>query len=328
MNVIQGCTCCGTCEICRDSFTRADDTDISANIVTPDTASGWTESSGTWDITSNQLVSTAPGIVICDDPHPDGDITMSVEVDFKHDTSGRTCDVLVGYVDANNYFYARYLVAGASGSVALRTVVAGVDSQVAISATVTININTTYAARVCVTDGGTISASLAGTQRVFSAPQSMTGVSCGLGASGAGTATFDNFVFTKGYKATTAEACPRCINCQACTGVAAEQYQIVVAGTQSGALDGTYIVSPHEVCLWRTTFASKCGAYTEIYYQNTGTSDLVYFGAGNCTFRVTGLSNPHDCLTERTLTPLLATCPCTSPNPVTLTGATAVVTPL
>lgn len=206
-NVLQGCTCCGTCAIASDTFTRADNTDISANIVAPDTVSSWTESSGAWAIVSNTLQCTSTGIVICDDAHPDGDSTMVVECDIKHGTSGSTCDILVALVDSTRYYYARYIFG--TNSIQLRHKNDASDSLLT-SVSATLAINTAYAAKVCVSEAGVVTAYLDGTEKVTDAGNTPTGTKCGLGASGSGTATFDSFVISKAHNATGATACPRC----------------------------------------------------------------------------------------------------------------------
>ena len=49
---LQIARCC-KCKICADDFNRSDDTDIDA-----DRACGWTEDSGTWEISGNTLIVT------------------------------------------------------------------------------------------------------------------------------------------------------------------------------------------------------------------------------------------------------------------------------
>lgn len=205
MATCGSCNCPG-CAICSDDFNRADSSDISTG-----SDCGWTEVAGSaWDITSNQLRCTTAGIAICNTAHPDGDSSMIAEVDFKHDTSGSACDVLVGYVDSDNYFYARYTVAGASGSIDIRKKLLGVHSSLALLSSVTMNTSTLYTAHVCVSDNGTITASLDGVVKKSAYFQTVTGTKAGLGATGSGTATFDTWVLTKSYHVASAASCEQC----------------------------------------------------------------------------------------------------------------------
>ncbi|HEY2894904.1 MAG TPA: hypothetical protein VGJ16_11845, partial [Pirellulales bacterium] len=56
------CTACtpDPCAVCSDDFDRADNADISAG-----SGCGWTEASGTWDITSKKLVCSSAGVAVC-----------------------------------------------------------------------------------------------------------------------------------------------------------------------------------------------------------------------------------------------------------------------
>jgi hypothetical protein len=270
-NVLQGCNCCGTCAIAADTFTRGDDSDISTGIVAPDTVSSWTESSGSWAIVSNTLQCTSAGIVICDDAHPDGNSTMVVEASIKHGTSGSTCDILVGVASSTSYYYVRYTIQGASGSVDIRRNNFGSHSSLALKSSVTLNTSTAYLARVCVGDDGHITAFLDGATKVSAFGASITGTKAGLGASGSGTATFDDFSLSKTYKATTAEACDDCttgdlVACVECPGSgdnASAYYKIVLTGLADAActgcneMNGTYyvpfVVGSSPQCRWSLT---------------------------------------------------------------------------
>lgn len=226
-----GYPCCckgGGCDIFSDDFDRADDTDLGDD---------WDEVSGSWEIASNQLVCTSPGVVLCNTSHPDGDSTMVVECDIRHDTNGRSCDILVAVVDANNYFYARYTFNGSFGSIAIRRNNAGSHSQVAIISSQTININTTYSAKVCVNEMGHISAYLNGVWKVAGFLQPVLGTKAGLGCNSSGTAAFDSFVFKKS-KAAASATCEECElgGCGGCQGdTTPTQWQVTVpVGTFTG----------------------------------------------------------------------------------------------
>ena len=80
-------TCCGSCSICTDDFNRADNADIN----TGSTTCGWTESSGSWSISSNTLVTSSTGAYAqCNAAHPDGICSAIVTCTV----SGNTGDVL------------------------------------------------------------------------------------------------------------------------------------------------------------------------------------------------------------------------------------------
>jgi len=211
-NVLQGCgSCCPDCTIAQDSFTRADNTDISANIVAPDTVSSWTESSGAWAIVSNKLNCTTAGIVICNDAHPDAVSTMTVTVDASHDTTSRQLHVIVALVNSTNYIYARYNIGGATSFIWIKKVVAGVETLLSASGNFTMTAGVTYALKVCVKQNGVIAASIDGVPKTSTSTPGVTlGTQCGLGSEGSGIATFDNFVMVKTLHTVTAPACVAC----------------------------------------------------------------------------------------------------------------------
>jgi hypothetical protein len=251
-----GCCCEPGCDICADDFTRSDSSDIDTG-----SSCGWTEAVGSWDISSNTLRSTGGGsnaLAICDTPHPDGDTTMVVEAWIKHSTNGSACDLIVNYVDSSNYFYVRYNFAASNGgSIDIRKNVAGTHSSIISQPSLAINAGSTYVARVCVTESGAISAYWQATGETIATPrastpsaQGMTGTKCGFGSNGTGTATFDNFVFSRGYHADHAPDCEACrIACGGCvTDTVAMSYQCVVSG--STYFDGTYLVEYASTCVY------------------------------------------------------------------------------
>ncbi len=56
--LVAGCDCCGCTTICSDSFTRADNTDITTGSPC-DADGGWSEVSGSWSISSNTLTTSS-----------------------------------------------------------------------------------------------------------------------------------------------------------------------------------------------------------------------------------------------------------------------------
>lgn len=251
------CLSCASCDIASDDFNRSDDT----NIDTGSTA-GWTESSGSWDITSNKLRCTSAGIAICDTAHPDSHITLSAQVEFSHSTSSSTCDVLVGLAASNNYYYVQYTVAGASGSIDIRRNFFGTHSSIKSRSSVTMSTSTTYTAKVCVAANGTITAYLDGVIMLSAYATSASGTQAGLGASGSGTATFDNWVLKKSYHATTAEDCDLCpysVDCIYCSdGASMYQVKLVIAGIVANVPNNN-------------NYCPDCADYNGIYFVDANT---------------------------------------------------------
>lgn len=238
--------CCRNCDICSDDFNRTDDTNIDTG-----SSCSWTESSGSWDITSNQLRCTSAGIAIAFTAHPDSVSTMSVQADFKHDTSTSTCDILVAVDDSTHYYYARFKVAGASGSIDIRWKDGASDTSLTLLTGVTMNTSTTYTGRVCVLEQGIIAVFLNSTLRVASDPVALSGTYSGLGASGSGTATFDNFTVSRAYNSASATECGRCAACSSSicnSGTAPAAVQLDISGITNGActdcavLNGSFVL--------------------------------------------------------------------------------------
>ena len=297
------------CAIFSDTFTRADDADPGCS---------WTEVSGTSAITSNKLAFTAAGIAICNVVHPANESTMLVQVDFTHDTSTSICDVLIAVVDSSNYYYVRFTVAGASGSVAIRRNNAGVHTTLASQTGVTINTSTTYTALVCMTDSGVIW--VGGVPSVFLAaqtPATPTGAQAGVGCSGSGTATFDNFAVTATYHETVDSTCQKCFStCVRCDNdVAPSTLKVVVTGIANGTcgtcagLDGTYYLPFREAnaayCIWRQdSISTECAlnwrvfayldlvASDELIIDFDQTTDII-LPANQARFRLDAVD--HDC---------------------------------
>ena len=342
-NVLGASCCCASCAICSDDFDRGDDTDIDTG-----SACGWTEVSGSWDITSNQLRCTTAGVALCDTAHPDSNTTMTVDVSFQHATSGSACDVIVGYVDTTNWYYARYKVAGGSGSIDIRKNVGGSHSSIKLFAAVTMNTATAYTANVCVDEDGILSAALDGTAKVSASVYGISGSKCALGASGSGTAIFDDFVYTKTLESVDASACGDCVeaaaadsNCTNCDGSGqnlSAEWQAVITGNAD--YNGTYIirndayVEVSQICLLRSAgpAPSGCAALTNYRLELAAASIRWVFANPSPTQEATwaNSSGPSDCLSTGGPYALTNTgvypgtlSPC--PNN---TGSTATVTPL
>lgn len=316
----RGC-CCG-CSICSDNFGRSDGTDI-----TTGSACGWTEVSGSWSIASGELTNSDVGLVICNTNHPDSNITAIVEVDFKNDTAGgKTVDVVVGYVDANNYYMARYTINGASSKVEIIKRTGGADgAAIATSSAFTMNANTWYTAKVCVTSDGQIAARVDNITRVATiTAQTITGTQVGMNIKfGSSVTTFDNFVFSKSYNtdgATTCDGCePLCARCTAGTVPLLVQLDLagVAAGTSctlaqcDAVATGTFILAygnppvsdaAAAACSWWYDIdPNSCGIFWWRVYIQPGSPDTIQAYAPNVPLGSFGpgwsytATSPHDC---------------------------------
>lgn len=284
----SGACGCATCDIGSDDFNRSDDTNL---------GSAWTEESGSWAVSSNQLVCSSAGTIKFNTPHPDGFTTTIAQVEFSHTTSGSSIDVIVARVDSSNYYYARYVVG--SNQIQIRRCNAGTHSTLG-STSITINTGTTYTAKVCCS-ATVIHAYLNGTVRLTVDNLSTAGTYTGLSANGSGTATFDNWLVKKNWKQGSAESCDKCSNLVSCgiSGCAPGYWQVVV---DSGTYAGTYLVYPDAefrsgsgppgsgaFCYWISHQGSACPA-TIIASVYTDQGGLSRFTLENNAFSPSGVS--------------------------------------
>src|SRR5262249_10253843 len=140
-----GCCCQpASCVYVTEDFNRADSSDIDSG-----SAAGWTETSGSWAISGNELEATSAGIVICGSVHPDGVPTMVVEVEFEPTTNTSSCDVLVCVNSATDYYYARYIVG--SDTIQIRHNNGGTHSTLTQLTGVVMDAGGRFTAKVCTT---------------------------------------------------------------------------------------------------------------------------------------------------------------------------------
>lgn len=117
------CPSCGlpTCVYAEDDFDRDDSDDLGCQ---------WEEVSGDWEILGESLQANATGLVASTATHPEGRQEMSMTGTVVLPTDGDTVRVIVSYDDDQNYL-AMEITAGADcGSIALYSVVAGVETLV------------------------------------------------------------------------------------------------------------------------------------------------------------------------------------------------------
>jgi hypothetical protein len=205
--------CASECFVGLDAFARSDSTSLGCQ---------WDESSGSWEISSDQLkkTSTGAGIAKFKMPHPERGLGHYVEVDCVLPNSApnaaRRHRVLVNYLDSSNYHYAELWVNQANTSVTLLIGKAGGSTaQIAQTAT-----GGTYRLVVCWDDvNETLTASVQTTDwtlgRSMSSTRVASGIYVALGAgpdSTDGGEQFDNFEFWKHASEEDGEEdCPDCI---------------------------------------------------------------------------------------------------------------------
>lgn len=202
---VMACKCCNDeCAICSDNFNRADGSDIDTG-----SACGWTESSGSWSISSNTLVTSSTSAVAKNNtPHPDAISSAVVSADLSGN-SGDKPRILVDFTDTSNYHFAE-LTIGTNGCLALYSRIAGTNTLLAIKP-FSIAANTPQTVTVYF-DGATTGnfGAVAGSTTVLADATAPTGgiyVGHGTGSVAAACA-FDNFVFGKYFQTGTAESCP------------------------------------------------------------------------------------------------------------------------
>ena len=265
-----GCNCCGCsseCEIFTTAFTGGDSSDISQG-----DSGGFVASTGTWDITSNQLRCTAAGIALLNTPQPCTSIAMVVTVTFKHSDAAASVDVIVGATSATDYWYVRSDYS--ADTVSIRRNNGGSHSTIkTVAFQIYNNDGTTYTISVCVTPGGNVTVKRGGSYILTAFSQPITGTLCGLGST-AGTATFDNFSFYQSER-TDGDGCEECVavpsTCSDCclatqSGITFTAEWPTAFTHISAACDGfceqltasDFSLSYLTTCVWRYSFAGSC----------------------------------------------------------------------
>ncbi len=113
--------CCFTCVYFSERFARADSSDL---------GSDWTEVSGAWSISSQELVvSSQNAICKCNEANPQNTPEVVVDIDVTHGTAeGDWVRVIVDYQDSDNYYFADSGLFSANKSLRLGKRVAGVET--------------------------------------------------------------------------------------------------------------------------------------------------------------------------------------------------------
>lgn len=242
------CNKCESCHITADTFTRADDSDISVG-----SPCGWTTSgSGSSALASNACVLTGSNtLAICSvtDPGP-GAIAVHAQVTFNAPTNGDIVRLILKHVDSSNYYYAQVTIGG-SGTLRIYSRVSGTDTQLA---TLTKSISTgTHTLTFCygedrivATLDGYLNAVVRANASTTINTQPGAGFSVGAIASAV---SFTNFTFDHSYDAADEPDCDHCEavtnDCGTYLGVAQHftvpvTLQVVISGITGGGACTTF----------------------------------------------------------------------------------------
>lgn len=299
------CDCC-CIKIFEDTFDRANNASLGAD---------WTEVAGDAEILSNAVrVNSANTLVVCNTT--DGAVVgESIHVEFTITSSLTTGDefiVFLGYLDSNNYHYAKLTYNdGASGDFlsdfSMGKYVAGVHTLLRTHDRFPVGspLMICYTSSgILVAGGGDVLGGLTSNgYRMCVWGETLAGNQFGFGTGAlASTAGYNNFI---AYRTTTTlmpappppNTCRNCMVCSQClTGHVAEEVTVVVSGMVNGtcldcaSFNGTYVL-PHlgraflntASCTWTYELAAPmCVAsapITEKYWAR-----FTYNTAGNAVF--------------------------------------------
>lgn len=301
-----GC-CCVDCVIFRDTFERADDTDVGAD---------WDELSGDWAIVSNELEGVGAGILLADTAYNESAPTVvSVHITAL-ETSGDKGRVIIAYTDANNYLYAQVENDAGAGKLKLFKVVAGTHTQLGTTRTLSMwNLGDIWLI-VCYQEGILAAEAHFGTSGGFGFPGTSvmskavtaTGTRHGL-AVGGGTVLFNNYLLERHED--EENGCRNCARfCTQCEDELEPRfYQVEISGVVGGAapylpcLNGTHIIPAGDCGGWKEGpcypaeptaprgfgVVIGTGAITVYTIQGCG------FGTGQATWYKSDAPNPVPC---------------------------------
>lgn len=252
--------CCETCAIESDDFNRANGA----------LGAKWDIRSGSPAVSSNRAAFTDANsfaVTVADNPTGTADGVISATV--RATSSNTEVRLIIDYVDDDNYHYAQFLINGGSFSVVkLYERTAGADTLLAQSSTFFANVSVDYYVRLCLLDaslsfGFSSSSPTSLTTKVYyhsTIPHGGLKAGVGTGALPAGTATFDDFVFTKHHD--IEQDCEDCFFCTTCDAPIPSHIKLVVTGIANKA------GAPGDAC-------SDCPELNGTF--------ILYFDAGACT---------------------------------------------
>lgn len=247
--------CCRQCEYFSDDFGRSNNDNLGDD---------WSEVAGAWSILSNQLVtSSSNALCVCQQPEPDGDVALVVEVSVTLKTNNDQTRVIVGYQDTTNYYYVQ-LQSGVTNGVKIFRRVAGIDTQISTNRIRGINNNTPYLVRVCATTSAVAayvdSYPYAGYSE--SVPVGLAGI--GTGSIGAPGVVFDDFTLSR--HRSIMDGCPWCPStCVFCSDDVPGSLLVHIEGFSNSDcnhcvdMNGNFVLIPTTTnCEYRYLFDWEC----------------------------------------------------------------------
>lgn len=267
------------CYIVVDSFNRSNSTDISTG-----SECGWTEVSGSWEISSNRLRCTAPGLAILGATHPEGEKTIYAAVTPTSSDVGAKVQLVFGYLDSSNYYYfectfTSSVFAGVNHRI--MKVSGGTHTELSrIYRSMSVGFN--HLIEVCVKEDGQIVASI-DTFECGCPAQTFSGEGVGVGLlTSSDTVDFDNFTFSRSYSAND----PDCVDCNpvcaSCNLNGELGPPIVQIEIPSGTWAGTYFATSVGNCNWYGEFATN--QWIVVSYGNLSSSVSIYVGTSPPNF--------------------------------------------
>ncbi len=301
--------CCGGCTYFTDDYS------------VDNLATDYTVNAGSWSVSASKLqTSSSNAQIIGNTEATDGH--GHFQVTLTNSGSSDQIEIIGGYVDSNNYFYALISYGASNGTAQLYKKVAGVDTALGPDdAGVGLDASDTRTFTLC-WDDEKVSIDCANTGRM-SWPHVATGTKVGIGTRTiAGTITADNWLLRKTL--VDATSCPECaIACSYCdSGLIPAELQVVLSGVAAQtcggtctSLDGTYTLSvigsvnPYAgspasgLCGYRYEFPSAICSHKwiearfvnddiEVFLINTGFGGS--YGSATVTWRGTD-ATPIDC---------------------------------
>lgn len=264
--------CCPRCFIFTSSFlTLENGSDI-----------GPWSTTGTWEILNGKLRgSTADSFAIADAEHPDELSTGVVGSLIQVESLSTTFDLIINYLDDDNYLFARFIINGISSTATLFKRVTGVSTQIGSGAALEVYASQEILAILCYSgEVLSLNAGRAGSGLTVFLSESIAstnGTRAGLKIVSlpvVGAVDVSEFSFSR-HAVDSPVPCRACIsNCLGCSDGGPDVMKIVLAGSSNedcsgcAGYNGTYfcgLVSGSGVsgrgCKWSYAFNGVCSDY-------------------------------------------------------------------
>ncbi len=163
---VPGNCCDQGCAVSSDDFTRAD---------AEDPGSDWEEVSGDADIVSNALQVQSSSLIIHNTQSTEPPVLVSAAITLG---AGEEARLILGYVDDNNYHYAKFIQGSGSGTIGIYQVSGG--STTTLEEDTAATVATTGARTFCVSSKGYFRAA-SGASSVSTTSTTPTGKRQGIG---------------------------------------------------------------------------------------------------------------------------------------------------